>query len=302
MLGIGVAGMTLAELAKRAAESGVTLGKLAVTLEVEETGEAEEYVVARLREMLGVMASAIHEGLRDPQRRSRSGLTGGDACKVYARLSTGRAFPGNDLLVRAMAYALAVSEVNASMGKVVAAPTAGSCGIIPGCLFAVKETQGLSDQAVLDALCTAGLVGRVIAEKATLSGAEGGCQAECGSAAAMAAAGLAQLGGGTPEDCIHAAALALKGLLGLVCDPVAGLVEVPCVKRNALCCAIAIAAAEMALAGVRSFIPPDEVIQAMAQVGRCLPESLKETSRGGLAATETALRVSLCLQHTCGPQ
>ncbi|MGB9867602.1 MAG: L-serine ammonia-lyase, iron-sulfur-dependent, subunit alpha [Bacillota bacterium] len=284
--------MSLSEVAGQATAEGISLGRLAIRLEAEETGESQESIVGKLREMLAVMASAITQGLSDPQRKSRSGLTGGDACRVMARLDTKANFPGNELLVRAMAYALAVAEVNACMGRVVAAPTAGSCGIVPGTLFALRDTLGLGEDHVLEALAAAGLVGQVIAEKATLSGAEGGCQAECGSAAAMAAAGMAQMGGGAPTDCIHAAALALKGLLGLVCDPVAGLVEVPCVKRNALCCAIALGAAEMALAGVRSFIPPDEVIEAMGLIGRALPESLRETSEGGLAVTDTARKLS----------
>ncbi|QUL98460.1 MAG: L-serine ammonia-lyase, iron-sulfur-dependent, subunit alpha [Candidatus Fermentithermobacillus carboniphilus] len=284
--------MLLSELAARAKSEGVSLGQMAVRLESIEAGVPAEVITAKVRSMLKVMKEAVEEGLRDPARRSRSGLSGGDAAKVARRLTLGKCFPGNDLLARAISYSLAVSEVNACMGKIVAAPTAGSCGIVPGTFFALKEALSLEDEALVDALCAAGLVGQVIAEKATLSGAEGGCQAECGSAAAMAACGLTQMGGGTPEDCIHAAALALKGLMGLVCDPVAGLVEIPCVKRNATSSAVAIASAEMALSGVRSFIPPDEVISAMAQVGRSIPESLRETSRGGLAATETGRSVA----------
>ncbi len=283
--------MMLNELATQAAEKCMSLGQLAVELEAEESGTPAQEIIIRVSDMFSVMKQAVKDGLSDPGRRSRSGLSGGDGFRVMKRLLDREAFSGNELLAKAVAYALAVAEVNACMGKIVAAPTAGSCGVIPGTFLALTEFLNLDDDTVIDALCASGLVGQVIAEKATLAGSEGGCQAECGSAAAMAAAGLAQMGGGSPEDCIHAAAIALKGLMGLVCDPVAGLVEVPCIKRNATSAAVSLSAAEMALAGVRSVIPPDEVITAMAQVGRCIPPSLRETSQGGLAVTETARRL-----------
>lgn len=281
--------MTLAELSERATQDGITLGRLAVVLECEESGATEADVVAKVRNMIEVMKEAVKQGL-NPDMRSRSGLSGGDAAKVAGAPATKR-LPGDPLLAKAVAYALSVAEVNASMGKIVAAPTAGSCGVIPGTFLAFAETaSSCSDDMLIDALCAAGLVGQVIGDKASLAGAEAGCQAECGAAAAMAAAGITQLCGGSPEDCIHAAALALKGLMGLVCDPVAGLVEIPCVKRNATSASVALSAAEMALAGVRSRIPPDEVISAMAQVGRAIPASLRETAQGGLANTPTGIR------------
>lgn len=283
--------MMLNELGAQAKAKCMSLGQLAVAIEAEESGTPAQEIIKRVSDMFSVMKQAVKDGLSDPGRRSRSGLSGGDGFRVMQRLMDRKTFSGNELLVRAVAYALAVAEVNACMGKIVAAPTAGSCGVIPGTFLALAEFLGLDDNAVIDALCASGLVGQVIAEKATLAGSEGGCQAECGSAAAMATAGLAQMGGGSPEDCIHAAAIALKGLMGLVCDPVAGLVEVPCIKRNATSAAVSLSAAEMALAGVRSFIPPDEAITAMAQVGRCIPPSLRETSQGGLAVTETARRL-----------
>ena len=287
--------MTLAELSERAAREGITLGRLAVILDCEETGVPEDVLLAKVREMVGVMRGSIKQGLLS-DKRSRSGLSGGDAAKV-AGAPDSRRLPGNSLLSKAVAYALSVAEVNASMGKIVAAPTAGSCGVIPGTFFAFAEMDtSCSDDDLVEGLCAAGLIGEVIGEKASLSGAQAGCQAECGAAAAMAAAGLTQLRGGSPEDCIHAAALALKGLMGLVCDPVAGLVEIPCVKRNATSAAVALSAAEMALAGVRSRIPPDEVISAMAQVGRAIPSSLRETAQGGLAATPTGLRCAEMVQ------
>jgi L-serine dehydratase len=186
-----------------------------------------------------------------------------------------------------MAYALAVSEVNAAMGRIVAAPTAGSCGILPGVLLSVAKTLDTSDASLIEALFSAGAVGAVVARSSTLAGAAAGCQAECGTGAAMAAAAATELAKGSPRQCANAVAFAFKGLLGLVCDPVAGLVEVPCIKRNAICVAVALAAADMALAGIKSVVPPDEVIETMGLIGRELPASLRETALGGLAATPT---------------
>ncbi len=279
--------MFLAEIANMAMRDCISLDELAVRLESEESGISPSDVRGKMAKFLAVMRQAVEKGLSHDTRTSRSGLSGGDGYKVMNRYLKGNSFPGNEVLNRSLAYALAISETNASMGKIVAAPTAGSCGVIPGTFLSVAQALELSDDVVIDALCAAGIVGQCIASKASLSGAEGGCQAECGSAAAMAAAGLAQMGGGSPLICINAAALAIKGLMGLVCDPVAGLVEVPCVKRNATSAAVALASAEMALSGITSIIPPDEVVQAMSQVGRAIPESLRETSMGGLAATQT---------------
>ncbi len=284
--------MTLQELCDRATAEGITLGRLAVMLEAEESGVPSDAILDKVRKMLQVMKDAVKQGLRT-NAHSRSGLSGGDAAKVFQAAS---GLPGNALLSKALAYAIAVTEVNACMGRIVAAPTAGSCGVIPGVFLAYAELAGSSsDNVLVDGLCAAGLIGQVISEKIGVSGAEGGCQAECGSAAAMAAAGLTQMSGGSPEACAHAAAMALKGLMGLVCDPVAGLVEVPCVKRNATSAGVALSAAEMALAGVRSRIPPDEVIAAMAEVGRAIPADLRETARGGLATTPTGRRCARSL-------
>ena len=190
---------------------------------------------------------------------------------------------------KAAAYALAANEANAAMGRICAAPTAGSSGVLPGVLFALAEERGLPEEKLALPLVTAGAIGMVIASRASLAGAEGGCQAECGSAAAMAAGAAVDLLGGTPEQIGHAVALSLKNLLGLVCDPVAGLVEVPCVKRNAGAATLALLAADMALAGIQSVIPVDEVIDAMAEVGQAMSPALRETAKGGLAATPTGL-------------
>lgn len=195
-------------------------------------------------------------------------------------------------MAAAVSYALAVAEVNATMGKIVACPTAGSCGIMPAVLLTVQNQLDLSDEQVAEGLFTAAAIGAVIAHKASVSGAMCGCQAECGSAAAMASAASVELAGGTPKQAANACAMVLKNVLGLVCDPVAGLVEVPCAKRNAMGTSLALVCADMALAGIESVIPADEVIVAMKDVGRALPESLRETALGGLAVTPTAQKLA----------
>lgn len=243
-------------------------------------------------ERLHVMQAAIQAGL-EGKNRSMSGLVGGDAARVAGRAAESLA---GARVQMAVARALAVAEVNACMGCIVAAPTAGSSGVLPAVLVTVTEAVGAGERQMALALLAAGLVGAVIAQSACISGAEGGCQAEIGSAAAMAAAAAVELAGGTPRQAAEAAAIALKSALGLVCDPVAGLVEVPCVKRNGIFAAHALVAADMALAGVRSAIPPDEVIEAMGRIGRALPESLRETGRGGLAATPTGRAVASAMR------
>jgi len=212
-------------------------------------------------------------------------LIGGNAPKLYAYAGQARS---GLTMAKAVAYALAVTEVSASMGIIVATPTAGSSGILPGVLRALEEDYSHTQDDIVDALLVAAGLGRIISINATLAGAEGGCQAECGSASAMAAAAAAHLAGGTPEQCLHAAAMALKGLLGLICDPVGGLVEVPCSKRNATAAANALICADMAMAGIQSFIPFDEVVEAMRSVADAMPAKFRETARGGCAATPTA--------------
>ena len=240
----------------------------------------ESALVEKMRHALEVMRQSVQEGL-SPERRSLSGMVGGQAALLYARCRTALGGGASGL---AAAYALAVAECNACMGKIVAAPTAGACGILPGALLAVQETQGYSDEQLVDALFTAAAVGRVIARRASISGAQGGCQAECGSAAAMTAAALVDLAGGTPQMAADACAFALMNTLGLVCDPVGGLVEVPCVYRNAAGATLALTAADMALCGIRSPIDADEVIDAMKAVGDAMPASLREPGEGGCAA------------------
>jgi L-serine dehydratase len=279
---------SLNNLAMEAAAQGIKLSDLVAADEAVESGSTEADVRARMAAMLGIMRDSVQAGIVQ-EGRSVSGLTGGEARLYHARAQQDSLL--GPLAAKAAAYALGASCVNASMGRIVAAPTAGSCGILPGVLLAMQEVRGYSDEDTAAALLCAAGVGQVVAARATLSGAEGGCQAECGSASAMAAAAACELAGASPDVCCQAAALALKNSLGLVCDPVAGLVEVPCVKRNAIFAVVALAAADMALAGMKSAIPVDEVIEAMFSIGQAMPATLRETAKGGLATTPTGCRL-----------
>jgi len=272
------------QLIKEAQRLGETLGRTALILEARDREMAVEQLQQTMLKRLKVMKNAVAEGLKG--KLSVGGLVGGQAVKYQEKLLAGKTL-ASGVFGKAITYALAVSEANAAMGLIVAAPTAGSAGVLPGVLLSLMEEYGLPEEKIVDGLFAAGAVGLVIAYKASLSGAQGGCQAECGSAAAMAAVAAAECLGGAPEEAAHAGAIALKGMLGLVCDPVAGLVEVPCVKRNVSAAVQALAAVDLALAGITSAIPLDEVIVAMGEIGRVLPLSLKETAQGGLAATPT---------------
>lgn len=280
---------TFHEYVQLAEAKGIKIGDIVLQEQAETFETPEDELRKRMRDNLSIMRASVESGLKE-ERKSLSGLVGGDAAKVQAHWKSGKSLAGNRI-TGAMARALAVAEVNASMGKIVAAPTAGSCGVLPGVLFTVEEALGCTEEDLATALFTAAGIGMVIADRANVSGAEGGCQAEIGSAAAMAAAAAVELSGGTPSQSSHAAAIALKSFLGLVCDPVAGLVEVPCVKRNAMAASVALSAADMALAGVESRIPLDEVIDAMNEIGKQMPCSLRETAQGGLAATPTGRRI-----------
>lgn len=251
--------------------------------------QPQQQVYHTMEESLGVMRQSVVDGIY-PDLRSASGLTGGAAFKMKCVVDERKNICGH-LFGMAMVKALAVSEWNACMGRIVAAPTAGSCGILPAAVLTMQEEHDLPDDTAVRALFTASAVGMVIAQNASISGAEGGCQAECGSASAMAAAALVEMAGGTPRQVSHATAIALKNILGLVCDPVAGLVEIPCIKRNAMGTANAFTAAELALAGIESAIPADEVIAAMKRIGDLMPASLKETAEGGLAGTPSARKL-----------
>ena len=268
---------------------GIKISEVILQNQIEELEQSEPVLIERMRTNLNVMRESVQAGLVG-KRRSLSGLVGGDAAKVEIYREKGGSLVG-EVMSGAIAKALAVAEVNACMGKIVAAPTAGSCGVLPAVLLAVEESRQVSERELLMALFTAAGLGMILAERASVSGAEGGCQAEIGSAAAMAAAAAVELAGGSPRQTADAAAIAMKSMLGLVCDPVGGLVEVPCVKRNATGAMIALMAAEMALAGVKSAIPVDEVIDTMGEIGKQMSCSLKETAQGGLAVTPTGRRI-----------
>ena len=228
----------------------------------------------------------------DKNQRSRSGLVGGMGGQMREYLEKGNSLSGS-FISEVIAQALEMGEANACMHRIVAAPTAGACGVLPAVLLPIYKRQMASDTEITEAMYTAAGIGQVIASRAFIAGAAGGCQAEIGSASAMAAGALVCLRGGGPEQITHAAAMALKNLLGLVCDPVAGLVEVPCVKRNVIGAVNAVSSADMALAGITSRIPPDQVIDAMKEVGESMHISLKETGEGGVANTPEARKIKL---------
>ncbi len=274
----------IAELIQTAEQLKQPLSEVMVDYEAQTSGRSRDAVLADMRQRVSVMRQAIAQGIQGVQ--SHSGLSGGDARKMADYLRNGRPLTGG-LTSLAVRNAIATNEVNAAMGIVCATPTAGSAGVLPAVLLAAQEFYALSDETILPYFFTAGAIGFVIANNAFISGAAGGCQAEIGSASAMAAAALTELSGGTPHQAAQAMAMALKNMLGLTCDPLAGLVEVPCIKRNAAGATNAILAADLALAGIESRIPPDEVISAMYQIGLSMPIALRETALGGLAATPT---------------
>jgi L-serine dehydratase len=279
---------SLAEAITDAETQQISLARLALETESRDQGRTVEDIRSALQRALDVMRSAVGQGMTG-ELYSASGLVGGDA----AKLRTGPAgplagTPFRDILARA----LAVQEVNAAMGVIVAAPTAGGAGVLPAVLTGLAAARKIGDHAVVSALAVAGLIGAVIAERASLSGAEGGCQAETGAAAAMAAGAATEMLGGTPAQVGHATALALQGTLGLVCDPLGGLVELPCVFRNATGSAIALTGIELAMAGVEFKIPVDEVIDVMGEIGRNMDVRYRETAGGGLAATPTGRRLA----------
>jgi L-serine dehydratase len=278
----------LADAIRDAEKEKKSLAEVALAAEARDQGRTIADIRAVLQRALDVMRSAIEKGIVG-DLYSASGLVGGDAAKL--RNSTSGPLsqtPFRDILTRA----LAVQEVNAAMGVIVAAPTAGGAGVLPAILTGLAKARSVSDAKVVDGLATAGLIGAVVAERASLSGAEGGCQAETGAAAGMAAGAATEMLGGTPSQVGHAVALTMQGTLGLVCDPLGGLVELPCVFRNATGSAIALAGIEMALAGITFAIPVDEVIDVMGEIGREMDVRYRETAGGGLAATPTGRRLA----------
>ena len=265
---------------------GLPLWACIMRADCEESGRSEEQSLAEMRKRLAAMRSA--DSSYDPQQRSPSGLVGGAAEKMKTQVEAGKSISG-DFIGKILAGALRMGECNACMHRIVAAPTAGACGVIPAVLFPYAEKFAVPEEELVKALFITAGFGAVIANRASISGAEAGCQAEIGSASAMSAAALVFLHGGDNRQMATAVAIALKNLMGLVCDPVAGLVEVPCVKRNAIGAMNALTAAELALAGIGSAIPVDEVIDTMRQVGDSLPSALKETGKGGVAASPTGV-------------
>ncbi|MFY0759081.1 L-serine ammonia-lyase, iron-sulfur-dependent, subunit alpha [Metabacillus dongyingensis] len=274
----------VAELVELAESKGVKIAEIMIQQEMEMTGRTRGQILSMMDQNLTVMEQAVEKGLAGV--KSHSGLTGGDAVLMQAYIQKGK-FLSGEIILDAVSKAVATNEVNAAMGTICATPTAGSAGVVPGTLFAVKAKLNPSREQMIDFLFTSGAFGFVVANNASISGAAGGCQAEVGSASGMAAAAITEMAGGTPSQAAEAMAITLKNMLGLVCDPVAGLVEVPCVKRNAMGAANAMIAADMALAGITSRIPCDEVIDAMFRIGQSMPTALKETAQGGLAATPT---------------
>lgn len=272
------------ELVERAEQEGKLISEIMIEQEMQMTGRSREDIMAQMDRNLTVMEEAVERGIKGVH--SVTGLTGGDAVLLQKYIASGKSLAG-DLLLDAVSKAVATNEVNAAMGTICATPTAGSAGVVPGTLFAIQHKLNPTREQMINFLFTSGAFGFVVANNASISGAAGGCQAEVGSAAGMAAAAIVEMAGGTPQQCAEGFAITLKNMLGLVCDPVAGLVEVPCVKRNAMGAANAIVAADMALAGVTSRIPCDEVIGAMYRIGESMNPDLKETARGGLAATPT---------------
>ncbi len=279
---------SLADAIRDAESQKITLAQLALQTEATDQGRTVEDIRAALKRALDVMRGAVARGMTG-DLYSASGLVGGDAAKLRNGPDGPLAgTPFRDILARA----LAVQEVNAAMGVIVAAPTAGGAGVLPAVLTGLAAARNIDDEALVSALAVAGLIGAVIAERASLSGAEGGCQAETGAAAAMAAGAATEMLGGSPSQVGHATALAMQGTLGLVCDPLGGLVELPCVFRNATGSAIALTGIELAMAGVEFKIPVDEVIDVMGEIGRTMDVRYRETAGGGLAATPTGRRLA----------
>ncbi|MEC0236766.1 L-serine ammonia-lyase, iron-sulfur-dependent, subunit alpha [Paenibacillus kribbensis] len=282
--------MTIKEIVDAANKRQKPIYELAIEQEIEQTKNSYEEIRNKMEKNLATMENSINKSIEGDGVFSPTGLTGGDAVKIKKYRENGKTLSG-DLMVLGVQNAIGVNEVNASLGVICATPTAGASGTIPGVLFSIKETLQLSHEDMVHFLFTSALFGMIVANKACISGAYGGCQAEVGSASAMAAAAAVEAAGGTPQQSSEAFSTALQNLLGLVCDPVAGLVEIPCVKRNAIGTANALVAADIALAGVDNIINADEAIEAMYRVGRQMPRELRETGLGGIAATPTGITI-----------
>lgn len=277
------------ELLKICEEENISLSEYAIRYEMENRDVSREQLFERMRKNLKVMQESAKDGM-EKEIYSVSGLIGGDAYKLRKYYEKGESLTGNTMVL-AMAMALSSSEVNAAMGKIVACPTAGSCGILPAVILAAGEKLNKTEDELIQGLFASSAVGIIIGMNATMAGAEGGCQAECGSAAAMGAAAVVEMMGGTPKMSLDAAAIVFKNILGLVCDPVAGLVEIPCAKRNSSGAVSALCTADLVMAGVESKIPFDDALSAMYKVGKSLPAELRETALGGVAITKAGLEL-----------
>lgn len=283
---------TIEDIVRLADRESISFSEVVLRSEIESTGSTKEEVLAEIRRRIQIFKESVRDGIADT-RKSKSGMSGGQAKQLDER----QPLFLSDLAYRALRYAISVNEANAKMFHIVACPTAGACGILPGVMQAVGEVYECDEEAYVNGFLAAAGVGNVVTNQACVAGAVGGCQAEVGTAAAMASACAVAMMGGTTEEVVTAMTLCMKNVLGLVCDPVAGLVEVPCVKRNGIYAVHALASAEMAMAGLRSRIPTDEVIGAMDSIGRALPEALRETSEGGLAKTKTGVDITNRLAH-----
>ena len=283
---------TIEDIVRFADRESISFPEVVLRAEIESTDSTKEEVLDEIRRRIQIFKESVRDGIEDT-RKSKSGMSGGQAKQLDERKPVFL----SDLTYRALRYAISVNEANAKMFRIVACPTAGACGILPGVMQAVGEVYNCDDTAYINGFLAAAGVGNVVTNQACVAGAVGGCQAEVGTAAAMATACAVAMMSGTTEEIVTAMTLCMKNVLGLVCDPVAGLVEVPCVKRNGIYAVHALAAAEMAMAGLRSRIPADEVIGAMDSIGRALPEALRETSEGGLARTKTGMEITNRLAH-----
>ena len=280
------------ELVEKSMSQNIPISELMIQEECATSGASRQEVWDKMKNNLETMRAAVKRGLTGDGVYSKTGLTGGEAVLIKKYRQEHKSLSG-DAVMSAVQAAISTNEVNAAMGVVCATPTAGSAGTLPGILFMLEERLNLSEEQMIRFLITDGGFGMIIANQACIAGASGGCQAEVGSASAMGAAAAVEAAGGNAEQSAQALAMAISNLLGLVCDPIAGLVELPCVKRNAIGAGNALISADMALAGCVSKIPADEVISAMDKVGRNLPESLRETGIGGLAGTPTGQKIKM---------
>lgn len=281
---------TTTQLLKLCAKQRLSISEIVIRYEMEKTKETRKIIWGKMEKVHQVMREAIEKGIKNP-KNSAFHMAGGNAPKIINSLSRHKKMILNPLSLKAMAYAIATGESNSAMGRIVAFPTAGGSGVVPGCVLSMEEEWKLNQEQVIRALFNAAGIGIIIAQGATFSAAAGGCQAEVGAATAMAASAVTEVRGGSPERCANAAALALKNKLGLACDPLGGLVAVPCIKRNALGAVHSFGASDLSMCGVTSFIPFDEVVFAMKNISHIMSHKLKETALGGLAVTKTGLKI-----------